>query len=180
MKELSLHILDIVQNSVAAGGSEIKLSVVEDVSLDVLTFTVSDNGKGMSEELVKSVTDPFVTGRTTRKVGLGIPLLKNAAETTGGGISIKSELGVGTDISATFTYSSIDRQPLGNMAETMLGLITSYEDVDFLYTHKVNDREFILNTRDMKEVLGGISFKEPEVVLWLSEYLKENENALYL
>ncbi len=180
MKELSLHILDIVQNSIAAEGKIVELSVVEDVKGDILSFTVKDDGKGMSPEMVKAVENPFVTGRTTRRVGLGIPLLKNAAENTGGSISIESEVGKGTEISASFTYSSIDRQPLGNMAETMLGLITSYEDVDFVYTHKVNDNEFSLDTRDMKEVLGGISFKEPEVLLWLSEYLKENEAALYV
>ena len=180
MKELSLHILDIVQNSIAANGKNIFLTVVEDVEADELKITVSDDGKGMSSEMIKAVENPFVTGRTTRKVGLGIPLLKNAAENTGGGISISSELGRGTEISATFGYSSIDRQPLGNMAETMLGLITSYEDINFVYLHKVNGKEFSFSTGEMKEILGGISFKEPEIVLWLSDYLKENEADLYV
>ena len=98
MKEISLHILDIMQNSVVAGASIIELTVTEDASKDILSFSVKDNGKGMSEEFLLAVTDPFTTGRTTRKVGLGIPLLKHAAELTGGGIDIKSKLGEGTTI----------------------------------------------------------------------------------
>lgn len=179
MKELSLHILDILQNSVVAEASLIELDIYESEKEDVLKFTIKDNGKGMSEEMTEAVIDPFVTGRTTRKVGMGIPLLKNAAENTGGGIELKSEEGKGTEISATFGYAHIDRQPLGDMAETILGVITSYEDVDFLYRHSVSGKEFILDTRELKDALGGVSFNEPEVMLWLKDYLKENETELY-
>lgn len=179
MRELSLHILDIMQNSVVAGAKLIELTLTEDVAEDVLKFTIKDDGKGMPPEMVKAVTDPFTTSRSTRKVGLGIPLLKLAAENTGGGIELSSEEGVGTVISATFGYSHIDRQPLGDMAETVLGTVTSYEDLDFLYTHIVNGKEFVFDTRQIHEILGGVSFKMPEVTLWLSEYLKENEAELY-
>ena len=179
MKEISLHILDIMQNSVVAGASIIELTVTEDASKDILSFSVKDNGKGMSEEFLLAVTDPFTTGRTTRKVGLGIPLLKHAAELTGGGIDIKSKLGEGTLISARFVYSSIDRQPLGSMSETMHQLITSFEDVDFIYSHSVNGKEFFVDTREFKKVLGGVSFKENAVSLWILEYLKEGEDGIY-
>lgn len=179
MKELSLHILDIMQNSIAAGASEIQLDLVENAEEDVLSFRITDNGKGMSESMVKQVMNPFVTGRTTRKVGLGIPLLKAAAELTGGGISLSSKEGVGTVIEARFGYRHIDRQPLGNMAETMLGLITSYETIDFIYRHAVDENEYTLSTKEMRAILGEVSFSEPDVMLWLSEYLKENEAALY-
>lgn len=179
MKEISLHILDIMQNSVAAGASLTELVINEDEKKDILFFSVKDNGKGMDEKLLASVTDPFTTGRTTRKVGLGIPLLKNAAEQTGGGIEIKSKPGCGTTVSATFVYSSIDRQPLGNMAETMHQLITSFEDVDFVYTHTVGEKKFYLDTREFKKVLQGVSFKENAVSLWISEYLKEGETSVY-
>ena len=179
MKEISLHILDIMQNSVTAGAGLIELTVTEDEKNDILSFSVKDNGKGMSEELLASVTDPFTTGRTTRKVGLGIPLLKHAAELTGGGIDIKSKLGEGTTISATFVYSSIDRQPLGNMSETMHQLITSFEDVDFIYSHLVNGKEFFVDTREFKKVLSGVSFRENAVSLWILEYLKEGEAGIY-
>lgn len=179
MKELSLHILDIMHNSIAAGATLIRLELTENTAEDVLQFRITDNGKGMPPEMVKRVVDPFTTSRTTRKVGLGIPLLKMAAEQTGGGISLSSREGEGTVISARFGYSHIDRQPLGNMAETMLGLITSHEQIDFRYLHRVDDREYTLDTREMKEILGGVSFTEPEVTLWLSEFLRENEEALY-
>lgn len=180
MKEISLHILDIMQNSVTAGADLIELTVIEDEKEDIFSFSVKDNGRGMSKEFLASVTDPFTTGRTTRKVGLGIPLLKNATELTGGGIEIESTLGEGTTIKANFVYSSIDRQPLGNMAETMHQMITSYEDVDFIYLHKVNDKEFLVDTREFKKVLGGVSFKENAVSLWILEYLREGETEIYV
>lgn len=179
MKELSLHILDIMQNSITAGASLVELTVIEDIKADILKFTISDNGCGMSPEMVKKVIDPFTTSRTTRKVGMGIPLLKLAAENTGGGIELSSEVGKGTVISATFGYSNIDRQPLGNMAETMLGIVTSYEETDFVYIHRVNDKEYKFDTREIKAVLGGVSFKESEVMMWLKSYFEENEAELY-
>lgn len=179
MKELSLHILDIVQNSVAAGAKFITLDLIEDVNTDLLEFSIKDDGCGMTEETLKKVTDPFTTGRTTRRVGLGIPLLKAAAELTGGELELTSEPGVGTTVTARFVYDSIDRQPLGNMAETMLGLITSYENIDFVYYHRVNEKEFTIDTREIKGILGEVSLNEPEVVLWLSGFLNENETELY-
>ena len=179
MKELSLHILDIMQNSVVAGASLIELSVNEQPDEDILEFTVTDNGCGMDEDMVKRVIDPYTTGRTTRRVGLGIPLLKLAAENAGGGISLKSEVGKGTRISASFGYNHIDRQPLGDMSQTMHQLITAYEDIDFLYIHKVGDKSFEVDTRELKKVLSGVSFKTNEVMMWLMEFLKEGEAELY-
>ncbi len=179
MKELSLHILDIMHNSIAAGATRIELAVVEDTRNDILKFTVADNGCGMPPDMVSAVIDPFTTTRKTRKVGLGIPLLKLAAENTGGGITLESEVGSGTEISATFGYSHIDRQPLGDMAETMLGVITSYEEIDLVYSHNVDGREFKLETEEVKAILGGVSLKEPEVMIWLRDFLRENENVLY-
>lgn len=179
MKELSLHILDIMQNSVVAGATLVELTVTENAAEDILEFTVKDNGKGMSEEFLSRVENPFTTSRTTRKVGMGIPLLKLAAESTGGGIHIESELGKGTVISARFGYSHIDRQPLGDMAGTMLGIVTSYDKTEFLYTHNVNGREFLFDTREIRKILGDVPFTQPEIVLWLSDFLKENEAELY-
>ncbi|MBE5039992.1 ATP-binding protein [Ructibacterium gallinarum] len=179
MKELSLHILDIIQNSIAAGAALIQLDLTEDSNSDLLMFRITDNGCGMPPEMVRQVMDPFTTSRKTRKVGLGIPLLKAAAEHTGGGICISSEPGRGTVLEARFGYSHIDRQPLGNMAETMLGLVTGYDSIDFVYHHKVNEKEFTMDTREIKSILGEVSLKEPEVMLWLSDFLKENEAALY-
>ncbi len=178
MREISLHILDIAQNSIAAQASLVEISVDEDVKGDTLTIVIRDNGKGMSPEMLRRVTDPFTTGRTTRKVGLGIPLIKLAAETTGGLFKISSTLGVGTTLTAVFGYKHIDRQPLGDIAGTMLSLITAHEAIDFLYTHKVGEQIFIMDTRELKKVLGGVSFNEPEVYTWLSGYLSEGEAEL--
>ncbi len=180
MREISLHILDIVQNSVVAGATKIGVDICEDTTNDTLTVTITDNGCGMSEEFLKKVVDPFTTKRTTRKVGLGIPLFKLAAENTGGSFEIKSKLGEGTVVKAVFGHSHIDRQPLGDMAETMLGLFTSYENIDFLYRHGLNGNLFEVDTSELKNVLGDVPFSTPEVYLWLSEYLKEGENELKL
>lgn len=179
MEELSLHIMDIVQNSITAGAELIEVSVDEDAAQDKLTIKVEDNGCGMDEETLARVCDPFTTGRTTRRVGLGIPLFKLAAEQTGGEFSIKSQRGTGTAVCAVFGYSHIDRQPLGDVASTMHQLITAHETVDILYTHRVGKREFRLDTREIKEILGGVSLAEHEVMVWLLEYLKENEASLY-
>ncbi|MBQ4145704.1 MAG: ATP-binding protein [Clostridia bacterium] len=179
MKEISLHILDITQNSIVAGASLIELTVIESKKEDFLKFEIRDNGCGMTQEQVEAVKDPFTTSRKTRRVGLGIPLLKMAAELTGGGIDISSQKGVGTIISARFGFSHIDRQPLGNMAETILGLVTSHQEIDFVYRHKVENKEYSLDTREMKELLGGVAFTEPAVMLWLSDFLRENEASLY-
>ncbi len=178
MREISLHILDIVQNSVVAGATKIEVLVNEDIAADKLTVEIVDDGCGMSKDFLEKVIDPFTTKRTTRKVGLGIPLFKNAAESTDGTFEIQSEVGKGTCVRAVFGYSHIDRQPLGDMADTMLGLFTSYEQIDFVYRHKVGDNEFEVVTADLKAVLEGVSFTTPEVYLWLSEFLKEGESEL--
>ena len=179
MREISLHILDIVQNSVVAGATKIEVDIFEDIAADKLKVIITDNGCGMAKDFLERVIDPFTTKRTTRKVGLGIPLFKSAAEGTGGSFDIWSEVGVGTRVTAVFGYSHIDRQPLGDMADTMLGLFTSYEDVDFLYKHKVGDKDFEVDTSELKKVLDGVSFSLPEVYLWLSDFLKEGEQDLY-
>lgn len=178
MREISLHILDIVQNSVVAGAKSVEVFVYEDVAADKLTVKIVDDGCGMTKEFLERVIDPFTTKRTTRKVGLGIPLFKSAAESTGGVFEIQSEVGKGTSVTAVFGYSHIDRQPLGDMADTMLGLFTSYESIDFLYCHKVGEKEFEVSTRELKNVLDGVSFTTPEVYLWLSGFLKEGEAEL--
>ena len=175
MKELSLHITDIVQNSIVAGATLVGIEIIENLNKNYLEISITDNGKGMSEELVKRVVDPFTTSRTTRKVGLGIPLFKHAAESTGGRLTIVSELGVGTKVTATFTHDHIDRQPLGDIVGTMLATIVSHEEIDFVYKHIVNGKEFVFETKEVKEVLGGVSFSEPDVYMWIKNCLNEGE-----
>ena len=178
MREISLHILDIVQNSVTAKAERIEINICEDIERDKLTVRITDDGCGMTQDFLEKVIDPFTTKRTTRKVGLGIPLFKVAAETTDGSFDIQSEVGKGTVVTAVFGYSHIDRQPLGDMAETLLGLFTSYENVDFLYKHSVDGKEFSVDTAELKNVLGEVPFSAPEVYLWLSDFLKEGEQEL--
>lgn len=178
MREISLHILDIVQNSVAANAERIEVDVCEDIENDKLTVRIKDDGCGMTQDFLRKVIDPFTTKRTTRKVGLGIPLFKAAAEATDGEFDIQSEVGKGTIVTAVFGFSHIDRQPLGDMAETMLGLFTSYENVNFLYRHSIGENEFSVDTVEIKNVLEGVPFSAPEVYLWLSEFLREGEEEL--
>lgn len=179
MRELSLNILDIAQNSITANASLITIEVLENTLEQTLLIGIYDNGKGMSEEQVKSIIDPFFTTRTTRKVGMGIPLFKMAAEQTGGNLEIESELGVGTQIRAIFKTNSVDFTPLGDVASTIQMLITMNTDRDFVYKHKVNEKEFVCDTRELKAILGDVPLDTYEVSQWILEFIKENTEVLY-
>ena len=179
MRELSLNILDIAQNSITAGASLITIEIAEDTVTKTLLIGIYDNGKGMSEEQVRSVIDPFFTTRTTRKVGMGIPLFKMAAEQTGGSLQIKSELGVGTEVRATFKTDSVDFTPLGDVAATVQMLISMNTDRDFVYRRSVDGREFTLDTREIKEILGDVPLDAYEVSQWLKDFITENTHELY-
>ncbi len=177
MTELSLNILDIAQNSVSAKATRIEIKVNESRTENLMLIEIVDNGCGMSEETLKAVQDPFYTSRTTRKVGLGIPFFKLAAELTGGSFELKSELGKGTTVQARFVHDSIDRPPLGDMRETMITLIKCNPELNFIYEHRVDEKKFILDMEEIRSVLRGISPDEPEVLAFISEYF-ENEKEL--
>ena len=179
MRELSLNILDIAQNSISAGAPLITIEVSENTIDHTLLIGVYDNGKGMSEEQVKSVIDPFFTTRTTRKVGMGIPLFKMAAEQTGGSLEIKSELGVGTEVKAVFKTNNVDFTPLGDVASTIQMLITMNTDRDFVYKHIVDEKEFVCDTRELKAILGDVPLDTYEISQWILEFIKENTEVLY-
>lgn len=179
MRELSLNIMDIAQNSVRAEASEIQIRCIENTAAKTLTLEVEDNGNGMSEEQIASVTDPFFTTRTTRKVGLGVPLFKMAAEQTGGSFKITSEQGKGTLTSATFKTDSVDMTPLGDINSTVSLLINSNPELDIVFKRSVNDESFTLDTKQMREMLGDVPLNNPEVALWINSYLEENEKDLF-
>ena len=179
MRELSLNILDIAQNSISAGASLITIEVSENRTDQTLFIGIYDNGRGMSEEQVKSVIDPFFTTRTTRKVGMGIPLFKMAAEQTGGSLEIKSELGVGTEVKAYFKTDSVDFTPLGDVTSTIQMLITMNTDRDFVYKHMVDGKEFVCDTREIKAILGDVPLDSYEISQWILEFIKENTEVLY-
>ena len=169
MRELSLNILDIAQNSISAGASLIEIELAEDRTAGDLLIGIYDNGKGMSEEQTASITDPFFTTRTTRKVGMGIPLFKMAAEQTGGSFEIYSKLGEGTRVTTHFKTDSIDFTPLGDICSTVITLITMNTDRDFRFTYRVDGNEFALDTRELREILGDVPLDTPDVVVWMNE-----------
>lgn len=173
MKELSLHILDIARNSITADSDNLRIAIIEDIENNLLTIKIKDDGKGMNEETLKSVVDPFYTTRTTRNVGLGIPMFKANAENCNGKFNIESQVGVGTEIIAEFQYDHIDRVPIGNMSDTIVTIINGNEDLDLLYTHCVNDDKFTLNTKEIRKRLGEVSISNIDVLSWLKSYIKE-------
>lgn len=178
MKELSLNVLDITMNSVKAGATLINIHITEDD--ERLKLEIIDNGCGMTAEFLRGVIDPFCTTRTTRKVGLGIPLLKLAAEQTGGEVSITSRheseypQDHGTHVSATFYKQHIDFTPMGDIISTVTTLIQGSPDIDFVFLHKFATFDVSLDTREVREVLGPeIPLSEPEILLWIADNLCE-------
>jgi hypothetical protein len=177
MRELSLHILDALENSLEAGAALVELTIEEDLTADWLTITIRDNGRGMSEEQQARIFDPFFTTRSTRHVGLGVPLFKAAAERCNGDLTITSHLGVGTTLQATFQHSHIDRASLGNITETLLAVILS-GSCDLSYAHRVGEREFAFSTKDVRSELGDIPLTHPTVRSWLRDFIDEGEESL--
>ena len=175
MKELSLNILDIAMNSVKAKAKNISISISE--THDVMSVVIKDDGTGMSDDTLRRVTDPFYTTRTTRKVGLGIPFYKLAAEQTGGKMEISSQTDEpsGTIVSAVFYKNHIDCLPLGDIVSTVLTLVQGYPDIDFYFSHN----SVILNTKELREVLGDVPLSSPEVLSWIREYLEEQYKEKY-
>jgi len=178
MTEISLNILDVAENSTKAGAKLTQIEVAIDTKEDVLKVVIADDGCGMNEEQLAKVTDPFYTTRTTRKVGLGVPFFKQAALGSGGTFAITSKVGVGTVVTATFGLSNIDRMPLGDINSTIQSLIVYHLECDFLYTYSVDDKSFSLDTREMKQILGGIPLDSPDVAAYIADYLQENQNEI--
>jgi hypothetical protein len=169
--ELSLHILDIVYNSIEAGATRIDVEIVESTSVDSLLIRIADNGRGMDEEMVRRVFDPFVTTRTTRKVGLGLSLLKANAEACNGQVELESKIGVGTVVTASFQLSHIDRQPLGDMKSTLMVLMTSRPEIDFRYRQVKDGRVFELSLAEIRTELDDVPITHPAVLRWLGDYI---------
>lgn len=179
MTELALHILDIVQNSIAAEAGLIEITINEDTANDLLSIEIKDNGRGMNENEVKNATDPYFTSRTTRKVGMGLPLFKQAAELCAGSLALKSKPGKGTEVKATMQLSHIDRQPLGDMAGTMALLVSSNPDIDFIYNHLTNKGHYHFNTMEVKAELGGVPITNPKITRFIREMIQENLHEIH-
>lgn len=174
MKELSMHVLDIATNSVRAEATEVTITIKEDVENNQFIFEIIDNGKGIPEEMLKTIKNPFTTSRTLRQVGLGIPLLNDNCQLCDGYLDIQSEVGVGTRLKSLMAYDHIDRPPMGDIASTMSGLITSNENIEIKYNHWYNNDCFDLTTSEIKEVLDGVPLTEITVVKWLRSFIEEN------
>ena len=176
MKELSLNILDVAKNSVTAGATRIEITV--DETPQRITITIRDNGCGMTPEFVARVTDPFTTTRTTRKVGMGLPLMKMEAQMSGGDLSIESAVGAGTTVTSWFDPRNIDMPPLGDLVSSVITLIQGSPDIDFVFTHKTGAGAYTLDTGEIRQIMGDIPLSEPEVIAWLTDYLNENESNI--
>lgn len=174
MDEISSHIMDIVANSLTAGAHNISVLIEKDSAGSLFILDIKDDGVGMDSEMTKKVQDPFFSTKTGRKVGLGIPLLKGTAETTGGAFSLTSEPGRGTRIRATFNANHPDLPPLGNLKDTILVLAVGNPEVNFLFRYKNSVKDFLLDTAEVKDLLGGVPINHPEVISFLSKYLDEH------
>ena len=178
MQELSLNVLDVAENSVRADASLVEITVEEDTAAGWLTIVILDNGRGMTPEQVQTVIDPFYTTRTTRKVGLGVPFFRMAAQLSGGDLTIQSRVGEGTAVTATFGLTSIDRMPLGDINGTIATLVQCNPGIDWLYTRRKDGREMVMDTRQFREVLEDMPLDSPEVLGFLRDYLAENTAEL--
>lgn len=177
MEELALHILDVAENSIAASARNIEIIVTESEKEDLLRIEIIDDGKGMKAEHAEKAVDPFFTSRTTRRVGLGLPLLKQAAQTANGDMKISSVSDKGTHITVTFQLSHIDRQPLGNMADTIVALIIADPNVHIVYKYERNEFKFTFDTKKIKEKLKGININSTSVISFIRQYIKENTES---
>jgi len=179
MKELSLHILDILQNSISADANLIEIDVMESIKENIYQISIKDNGKGMTKEMLDNVTDPYFTSRTTRKVGLGIPLLKQNTVRTDGNFEIKSEPGKGCFLKAEFKHNHIDRPMMGDIAAVIVLTAASNEDIDFCYTHKTDSGKYIFDTNEVKEAMDGLSINNADIIRYLKEMIEENLKEIH-
>ena len=173
MLELSMNILDIVENSTRAGASLIRIGITEDRTNDILSIEIADNGEGMEPDVAQKALDPFYTSKTVRRVGLGLPLLSHAAKITGGECAIESKKGEGTTVTARFGYRHIDRQPLGDMPTTMATMIAGNPGVDFVYTHLSDSESYTLDTREIKNELEDVPIDHPTVLQFIKENIRD-------
>ena len=178
MLELALHVLDIVENSSRAQASLIEVTIVEDLERDIFSLEIKDNGQGMDAQTMEKALDPFYTTKKVRRIGLGLPMLKQAANTAQGRFSLQSEVGKGTMVHAEFEHSHIDRQPLGDIAGVITMLILGNPDIDIVYTHRKNGNTYILDTRELREGLGDVPLNNMEVLNLIRDNIREGIEEL--
>ncbi len=180
MQNLALHILDIVQNSISAEASFIKIMIEENIQEDSLKLVIDDNGRGMEKEFLMRVADPYTTTRTTRKVGMGLALLKQNAEQAGGGLQVSSETGKGTKVEAIFRHSHIDRPALGDIVGTIVLLAAGNPGCDFYYVHQKAGKSYIFDTREIKNILDDIPISDARIRMSIKELIHENLKEIHV
>ena len=178
MRELSLHILDVAENGITGGGNCIWIEVDEARKMDQLKIVIRDNGRGMPVEKMENIEDPFITTRTTRRVGLGLSLLATAARRCDGTMHVDSKPGKGTEITATFRFNHIDRAPLGDMPATITTLIMGNPEIDFVYSHRIDGNEYRMDTREIRAEMEDLSLSDPVVIHHLTETIRSAIKAL--
>ncbi len=179
MKDISFHILDIVQNSLHAGADKIVIELEEDTKEGTLRLIITDNGSGMDQQMLEQVTDPFFTSSTTKKVGLGLPLLKQNAEQTGGRFEVNSDLNIGTTVTATFMTGNIDMIPEGDLAATLITLIAAEPGKDFIFRQEKDGEEFELDTAAIRAELGDVDLSRCEVLDFIADFIRSNVSELH-
>ncbi len=179
MREISLHILDLIQNSIEAEATSVKLEIIEDIVNDRMIIRVSDNGRGMNEKMRQLVIDPFITTRTTRRIGLGLPLMDMSTKRCDGYLDINSIPGQGTVIEAMYRHSHYDRPPMGNLPETIKSILVANPELQFFYSHTFNDQSLSVSSQEIADILDGIPLTQPDVLIWLDGYLSESIDNLY-
>jgi anti-sigma regulatory factor (Ser/Thr protein kinase) len=179
MKEISLNILDILQNAIDAGSSAIRLDVAEDTARDALEIEVTDNGKGMDARTAAAALDPFMTTNSKKKVGLGLPLLRDHAQMCDGDLVLSSEPGKGTKVRVWFRRSHIDRMPMGDLAWTVATALSTHQEIEFSYSHRMDDREFSVTSSELREAVDGLPLSSPPVFRGIAEFLQHNIDKLY-
>jgi len=174
MKELAMHVYDLMENSTAAGSKDVTLTIRDSLADNDFHFTIVDNGKGMSPEFLARVTDPYTTSRTTRKVGLGLPLIKMNTENCGGGMKLTSALGRGTTLEFWFQHDHWDRPPMGDLTGTLVMLVSQHEDIHFVIRYVTDRGEYTFDTDEVREALGGMTMNNVEIIGMLKEMVSEN------
>jgi anti-sigma regulatory factor (Ser/Thr protein kinase) len=179
VEDLSLHILDIIENSIAAGATSIEVQIEERITENLLIIKIKDNGKGMDKKKLVKALDPFYTTKKTRSVGLGLSMLAQASQEADGSFDIKSKPGQGTQITAQFVYNHIDRKPLGNMAETIVACLVSLgPGTDLRYRHCKDNNEFVFDTNEIRKVLSGVAINDAEIISFLKQHIEEGLSAI--
>ena len=174
-----MHVYDLMENSTAANSTLVELTIRDSLKDNIYAFTIKDNGKGMTPEFLAKVTDPWTTSRTTRKVGMGLPLIKMNTENAGGGMKIESEVGKGTELNVWFQHDHLDRPPMGDLAGSLVMLFSAHEDIHFIYTHITDDGEFVFDTDEIKEALDGMPMTDVSIMKYLKEMIQENLEEIH-